>query len=222
MFVPLTTVIITALLYIHRTYLVEALSRWPDDPVRSRFGLSVLAVHRSSLIILQGFHRIREHFVTAFPRVVGLWLHVSLFSLCRLDGMLIQSCVKVCICLCRFHWFPAAESHSPSYLRFVYVRLSFVAQAALWRSRPWWKSKMHEGSLIRPCWRLYYRSLTLLNMRRCDHHSPYFLCPEITSSISLTRCTNKLQPPTTHFRLGNGRWKHKVKIPSKQTRTFFI
>ncbi|SRR5258706_8461670 len=130
------TVIITALLYIHRTYLVEALSRWPEDPVHSRFGLSVLAAHRSSLIILQSFHRIREHFVAAPPRVLGLWLHVSLLSSCRLGGILIQPRVKVCICLCGFHRFPAAESHSPYYLRFVYVRLSFVAQAALWRSRP--------------------------------------------------------------------------------------
>ena len=136
MFAPLMIVIITALLYMHRTYLVEALSRWPEDPVHSRFGLSVLAVHRSSLIILQGFHRIREHVISAFPRILCLWLHVSPFSSCSLGGMLIQPCVKVCICLCRSHRFPSADSHSPYYLRFAYVRLSFAAQAALWRARP--------------------------------------------------------------------------------------
>jgi hypothetical protein len=185
------TTITIALMYIHRTYLVEALSRWPEDPVHSRFGLSVLAVHRSSLIILQAFHRIREHNIPAFPRLQCLWLHVSFLSSYRLGGMLIQPCVKVCISLCRSHRFSAAESHSPYFLRFVYVRSSFVAQAALWRVRPWWRLKTHERNLIKPCWRHYFQSLTLLNMRRCDHRSSYFSCPEITSSILLTRCTNK-------------------------------
>jgi hypothetical protein len=203
----------TALLYIHRTYLVEALSRWPEDPVRSRFGLSVLAVHRSSLIILQGFHRIREHFLSAFPQVLGLWLHVSPFYLRWRYAD--QPCVKVCICLCRFHRFPAAESHSPYCLRFVYVRLSFVVQAALWRARPWWRLKMQEGNLMRPFWRHYHRSLNPSNMRRCDHRSPDFSRPEIMSSILLTRCTNKPQLRTKHSTLENGRWKHKAKIPSR-------
>ena len=144
-----------ALLYIHRTYLVEALSRWPEDPVQSRFGLSVLAVHRSSLIILQGFHRIREHLTSVFPRIVALWLHVSLFFSHHLGSMLIQACLKVCICLCRFHQFPAVEIHLSYFLRFVYVPSSFVVQAAPWHARPWWRLIMHEGVLTRLCCRHY-------------------------------------------------------------------
>jgi hypothetical protein len=79
--VPFSLNSVIALLYLHRTYLVEALSRWPEDPVHSRFGLSVVAVHRSSLIVLQGFHRIREHFTVLLPRIIGVWLQVG-FAQC--------------------------------------------------------------------------------------------------------------------------------------------
>jgi hypothetical protein len=90
--VSLSLIPMTALLYLHRIYLVEALSRWPEDPVHSRFGLSVVAVHRSSLIILQGFHRIREHFTALPPSIISFWLQVSFApcstALCSTDPCL--------------------------------------------------------------------------------------------------------------------------------------
>lgn len=69
---PLT---VTALLYLHRTYLVETLIRWPEDPLRSKFALSVLAAHRSSLLIIQGLSRLHEQLTDLVPRIAFLYLH---------------------------------------------------------------------------------------------------------------------------------------------------
>ena len=65
----------TALLYLHRTYLVETLKRWPEDPLRSKFALSVLAAHRSSLLIIQGLSRLHEQLTDLVPRIAFLYLH---------------------------------------------------------------------------------------------------------------------------------------------------
>lgn len=65
----------TALLYLHRTYLVETLIRWPEDPLRSKFALSVLAAHRSSLLIIQGLSRLHEKLADLIPRIAFLYLH---------------------------------------------------------------------------------------------------------------------------------------------------
>lgn len=66
---------VTALLYLHRTYLVETLMRWPEDPLRSKFALSVLAAHRSSLLIIQGLSRLHEKLADLIPRIAFMYLH---------------------------------------------------------------------------------------------------------------------------------------------------
>jgi len=71
----LITWIVTALLYLHRTYLVETLMRWPEDPLRSKFALSVLAAHRSSLLIIQGLSRLHDQLTDLVPRIAFLYLH---------------------------------------------------------------------------------------------------------------------------------------------------
>ena len=67
--------IATALLYLHRTYLVETLIRWPEDPLTSKFALSVLAAHRSSLLIIQGLSRLHGQLTELVPRITFLYLH---------------------------------------------------------------------------------------------------------------------------------------------------
>jgi hypothetical protein len=49
--------------------------RWPEDPLRSKFALSVLAAHRSSLLIIQGLGRLHEQVADLIPRIAFLYLH---------------------------------------------------------------------------------------------------------------------------------------------------
>jgi hypothetical protein len=64
-------------MYLHRTYLVEALTRYPEDPLSCKWGISVYAVHRSALIIMLSFRRFHEQYPTLIHRVLNVWLHVS-------------------------------------------------------------------------------------------------------------------------------------------------
>ncbi|CAG7848089.1 SubName: Full=Uncharacterized protein {ECO:0000313/EMBL:CCA77721.1}, partial [Serendipita indica DSM 11827] len=41
------------LVYLHRRYFIEALTRYPHEPLRSKYAISVIAVYRSSILILQ-------------------------------------------------------------------------------------------------------------------------------------------------------------------------
>jgi hypothetical protein len=75
MYSTLTVWTAIALLYLHRTYLVETLIRWPEDPLKSKFALSVLAAHRSSLLIIQGLSRLQEQLSELVPRITFLYLH---------------------------------------------------------------------------------------------------------------------------------------------------
>ena len=64
-------------MYLHRTYLVEALTRYPEDPLSCKWGISVYAVHRSALIVMLSFRRFHEQYPTMIPKVLNLWMHVS-------------------------------------------------------------------------------------------------------------------------------------------------
>ena len=92
---------VTALLYLHRTYLVETLMRWPEDPLRSKFALSVLAAHRSSLLIIQGLSQLHEQLADLIPRMAFLYLHafsayVRVISLDR--SHFTHNAKQVCLC----------------------------------------------------------------------------------------------------------------------------
>ncbi|PVG02734.1 hypothetical protein CPB86DRAFT_537491 [Serendipita vermifera] len=71
-----------ALMYLHRRYFVEALARQPREPLRSKYAMSVLAVHRSSVLLLQGIlglDRIVEEFLT---RLSFIWIHALSAYVC--------------------------------------------------------------------------------------------------------------------------------------------
>jgi hypothetical protein len=93
---------LSALLYLHRTYLVEALTRYPESPLSCKWGVSVYAVHRSALIIMVSFRRFHELYPNMIPKVLNVWLYVSgipvlfrTFSLTRI----VQS-ISAYVCLC--------------------------------------------------------------------------------------------------------------------------
>lgn len=64
-------------MYLHRTYLVEALTRYPDHPLSCKWGISVYAVHRSALIIMISFRRFHELYPNMVPKVQNIWMYVS-------------------------------------------------------------------------------------------------------------------------------------------------
>ncbi|PVG02747.1 hypothetical protein CPB86DRAFT_780164 [Serendipita vermifera] len=64
-----------ALMYLHRRYFVEALSRHSDEPLRSKYAMSVLAVHRSAIILLQGILRLDGLFEHLLGRISFMWVH---------------------------------------------------------------------------------------------------------------------------------------------------
>ncbi|KIM31058.1 hypothetical protein M408DRAFT_275255 [Serendipita vermifera MAFF 305830] len=64
-----------ALLCLHRRYFVEALSRRPKEPLRSKYALSVLAVHRSAVLLLQGIQRLDGIIGKVLPRMFFMWVH---------------------------------------------------------------------------------------------------------------------------------------------------
>ncbi|CCA77997.1 hypothetical protein PIIN_00710 [Serendipita indica DSM 11827] len=63
------------LMYMHRRYFVEALSRFPNEPLRSKYAMSVLAVHRSAVLLLQGIQRLDSLIGQFLPRIFFIWLH---------------------------------------------------------------------------------------------------------------------------------------------------
>lgn len=64
-----------ALLYLHRRYFIEALVRRPSEPLRSKYAMSVLAVHRSAVLVLQGIQRLDGLIGKLLPRIFFMWLH---------------------------------------------------------------------------------------------------------------------------------------------------
>ena len=64
-------------MYLHRTYLVEALTRYPEDPLSCKWGISVYAVHRSALIIMLSFRRFYEQHPATIPKILSIWMYVS-------------------------------------------------------------------------------------------------------------------------------------------------
>jgi len=68
---------LSAMMYLHRTYLVEALTRYPGAPLSCKWGVSVYAVHRSALIIMVSFRRFYELYPNMIPKVLDIWMYVS-------------------------------------------------------------------------------------------------------------------------------------------------
>ena len=109
---------LSALMYLHRTYLVEALARYPEAPLSCKWGVSVYAVHRSALIIMVSFRRFHEQYPNAIPKVLDIWMYVSgipalshNFSLTRI----VQS-ISAYVCLCAIVIRSPGCSLSPSSL----------------------------------------------------------------------------------------------------------
>jgi hypothetical protein len=92
----------SALMYLHRTYLVEALTRYPEDPLSCKWGVSVYAVHRSALIVMLSLRRFYEQYPTMIPRVLNIWMHVSDTPLLRrfLSDSHRAECFRICLSLC--------------------------------------------------------------------------------------------------------------------------
>ncbi|PVG02739.1 hypothetical protein CPB86DRAFT_539401 [Serendipita vermifera] len=74
-----------ALMFLHRRYFVEALTKRSNEPLRSKYAMSVLAVHRSATILLQGILRSSR----AADRVF-IWVHGLSAYLC-LSAIVIKS-----------------------------------------------------------------------------------------------------------------------------------
>jgi hypothetical protein len=64
-----------ALMYLHRRHFVQALSKESHDPLRSKFAMSVLAVHRSAILMLQRILHIDELVEHLLLRVAFMWTH---------------------------------------------------------------------------------------------------------------------------------------------------
>lgn len=62
-------------MYLHRRYFIESLTRMPDEPLRSKYAMSVLAVHRSAVLLLQGLQRLDGVMGRLLPKVIFMWLH---------------------------------------------------------------------------------------------------------------------------------------------------
>ncbi|PVG02748.1 hypothetical protein CPB86DRAFT_725038 [Serendipita vermifera] len=87
------------LLYLHRRYFVEALERHSREPLRSKYSMSVLAVHRSALFLLHGTLRTADMIKNKIAAINFLSPHalwVLLISWCRsLHG---PRTAYVCLC----------------------------------------------------------------------------------------------------------------------------
>lgn len=95
-------------MFLHRTYLVEALTRYPEDPLNCKWGISVYAVHRSALIILLSLRRFYGQYPTMIPKVLSVWMYVS--SIPVLSQLLADSHrtehFRICLSLCHRHSIP--------------------------------------------------------------------------------------------------------------------
>ena len=89
-------------MYLHRTYLVEALTRYPEDPLSCKWAISVYAVHRSALLFMLSCRRIHKQYPAMIPRVLNVWMHVSgIFTLSRLltDSRRTEH-FRICLSVC--------------------------------------------------------------------------------------------------------------------------
>ena len=64
-----------SLIYLHRGYLARALAEHPEDPFKSRYHASVIAVHASSCAVLAGVRNAYALLPDLMPRVFFLWVH---------------------------------------------------------------------------------------------------------------------------------------------------
>ncbi|CAG8588124.1 14638_t:CDS:2, partial [Acaulospora colombiana] len=64
-----------ALMYLHRRYFVEALTKRSNEPLRSKYAMSVLAVHRSATTLLQGILRSVCAAERIFATMSFMWVH---------------------------------------------------------------------------------------------------------------------------------------------------
>jgi hypothetical protein len=62
-------------MYIHRRYFLDALAKRPNEPLRSKYAMSVLAVHRSATLLLQGILRINNMVEHVFSNMSFMWAH---------------------------------------------------------------------------------------------------------------------------------------------------
>ena len=104
-----TQTILSALMYLHRTYLVEALTRYPDHPLSCKWDISVYAVHRSALIIMISFRRIHEQYPNMIPKVQNIWMFVSGISVFSHNFPLTHhrtEYFRICLSLCHCDTIP--------------------------------------------------------------------------------------------------------------------
>ncbi|PVG02745.1 hypothetical protein CPB86DRAFT_539882 [Serendipita vermifera] len=64
-----------ALMYLHRRYFVEALTKRSNEPFRSKYAMSVLAVHRSATALLQGILHSACTAERIFATISFIWVH---------------------------------------------------------------------------------------------------------------------------------------------------
>ncbi|PVG02742.1 hypothetical protein CPB86DRAFT_539676 [Serendipita vermifera] len=79
-----------ALMYLHRRYFVEALTKRSNEPFRSKYSMSVLAVHRSATTLLQGILRSKCTAERIFATLSFIWVHALSAYLC-LSAIVIKS-----------------------------------------------------------------------------------------------------------------------------------
>ncbi|CAG8672171.1 9005_t:CDS:2 [Acaulospora colombiana] len=71
-------------MYLHRRYFLEALVRRSQEPLRSKYALSVLSVHRSAVLLLQGIRQMDEIVKGVLPRLTFMWAHALWVCLCAI------------------------------------------------------------------------------------------------------------------------------------------
>ncbi|PVG02736.1 hypothetical protein CPB86DRAFT_780150 [Serendipita vermifera] len=79
-----------ALMYLHRRYFVEALVKESNEPLRSKYAMSVWAVHRSCTLLLQGIVRLNSIVEHLFSRTSFMWVHGLSAYVC-LSAIVIKS-----------------------------------------------------------------------------------------------------------------------------------
>lgn len=78
------------LVYLHRRYFIEALTRYPHEPLRSKYAISVIAVYRSSILILQALRKVESVAGALLPRVFTMGQHGLSVYIC-LCALVIKS-----------------------------------------------------------------------------------------------------------------------------------
>ncbi|PVG02733.1 hypothetical protein CPB86DRAFT_750555 [Serendipita vermifera] len=71
-----------ALMYLHRRHFVQALAKESHDPLSSKFAMSVLAVHRSAILVLQRILHIDDLVEHLLLRVSFMWSHALSAYVC--------------------------------------------------------------------------------------------------------------------------------------------